>query len=110
MFFLHTIKRGYNQSYLLAQSFSYQIGLPFFPLLKKTKYTKHQALLSKKDRQKNLINVFRINKKYKTIIQDATIYLIDDVISTGSTANSVAQTLKRSGAARVYGFFLATQK
>ncbi|NCP77509.1 hypothetical protein GW830_05315 [bacterium] len=34
--------------------------------------------------------------------------LIDDVISTGSTANECAKLLKKNGAKRVFGLFLAT--
>ena len=45
MFFLHTLKRGYNQSFLLAKGFAEAVRLPFLPLVKKTRYTKHQALL-----------------------------------------------------------------
>jgi len=64
MFFLQKWKRGYNQSYLLAQELAKEINTPFYPILSKHRYTKHQAELARERRLINLKNSFSINKKF----------------------------------------------
>jgi ComF family protein len=110
MFFLQSFVRGYNQSYLLGKELLRETTIPFLPLVKKTRWTRYQARLTKKERHYNLQNVFSIDEKYLQKIQGATIFLGDDVISTGSTANSIAKTLKQAGAKEIIGLFLASQK
>lgn len=93
-------KRGYNQSKILAELLSERIGVPISECLIKTEETPRQAKLNRSQRMKNLQGVFRVNNKKQ--IKDKTIVLVDDVTTTGSTAEIVASVLKKAGAKTVY--------
>lgn len=93
-------KRGYNQSRLLAEKLSAIINLPVIDCLQKKKETKRQATLNKEQRQKNLLDSFKVKSKKE--IANKSIVIIDDVTTTGATAQVIAETLKKAGALRVY--------
>lgn len=100
-------ERKFNQSILLAKAILqnakiYKNSLKFYPdILLRTKYTKAQARLGQKMRQQNLHDAFLVNQKYLDKIKGSSILLIDDVITTGTTAQSCATILKKAGAIRV---------
>ncbi len=110
MFLLQHIGRGYNQSELLARQVSQITKIPHESVFYKKRLTKHQAQLDKESRKTNLISAFSLKNKYKNILDWKTVFLIDDVISTGSTANILAKQLKEAGVKKVYGVFLASGK
>lgn len=91
--------RGFNQSALLAKKLAKQLNLPVgLDYCQKTLNTLAQAGLKWDQRSKNLKNAFRLKKTipYKNIT------LIDDLITTGSTANELAKVLKNHGIEKVY--------
>lgn len=101
--------RGYNQSELLAKECVKKIGLPLFTdVLHKTKETEQQAKLSFQERQKNLRKTFTVTDLDS--IRDKNILLIDDVLTTGATANACALCLKDSGAKKVYLLCIASTR
>lgn len=108
LFFTSYIKRWFNQTYLIWKDFAKTFGFKFEILLYKRKYTKSQSRLTKKERLKNLENAFKIKKKYKNKLNWETIILIDDIISTGTTANEITKVLKQNWAREVIWLFLAT--
>ncbi|MDD5377033.1 MAG: phosphoribosyltransferase family protein [Candidatus Gracilibacteria bacterium] len=108
--FFSRLKRGYNHSELLAKGIAKQGGNTFKDLLRKSRLTKHQAKLGRSERLRNVRNSFSFRKKYLTTIKGKDIILVDDVISTGSTANECAGLLRKNGAKRVFGLFLATSE
>lgn len=110
MFLLQYVGRGYNQSELLARQFSKITNIPYETLFYKKRLTKHQAVLDKESRKTNLISAFSLKSKYKDKIAWKSVFLVDDVISTGSTANILAKQLKDAGVKNVYGIFLASGK
>jgi competence protein ComFC len=67
-------------------------------LLTKPKVIK-QNQLSRKERLKNVKNIFVLKKT--TEIKDSALLLLDDVFTTGATANAAATVLKKAGAAKV---------
>ncbi len=89
-------KRGYNQSEILADKLSEKIDVPVLECLKKVKDTERQATLGRADRLKNLDGAFRVIDK-KSVV-DKSILIVDDVTTTGATAQIVASRLKRAGA------------
>lgn len=93
-------KRGYNQSRLLAEEVSKITSVPLYDGIEKVKETKRQAKLNRQERLKNLEGAFRVFERAK--IKDKEIVLIDDVSTTGATAQAIADKLKRAGAKRVY--------
>ncbi len=101
-------QRRFNQSAILAKRLSQQTELPYdCSTLIRRKKTKSQVGLTAKERQQNLKNAFFIEETKKEIIEDKSILLIDDVITTGVTVNTAASILKSEGASKVYILSLA---
>lgn len=99
---LHKFKenyRGFNQAELLAKS----IGGIVDNCMIRTKNTKTQVNLNRKQRQENLKDVFRLKHPitYKNVV------LVDDVMTTGTTLEECAKVLKESGVEKVYGLVFA---
>lgn len=94
-------KRGYNQSEILAESISERCGVPvIYDAVIKIKDTDEQKNLSKKERELNLEGCFKIPDK--TAVKGKTLLLVDDVLTTGATAEAVSLRLKRAGATKVF--------
>lgn len=92
-------KRGYNQSEILARKLSALINVPVSDSVKKVKETERQATLSRAKRLKNLDGAFRIVDKKS--IKNKSVLIVDDVTTTGATAQVVANRLKKAGAKTV---------
>lgn len=102
------LKRMYNQSALLARYISKMSNKALDPhMIEKIKNTLPQEELSSELRMKNLQGAFIVKEKKKQLIQDKSILLIDDVITTGSTANECAKVLKHAGVKLVYVLTIA---
>ena len=96
MHYFRRWKRGYNQSEYIAKNLWNICQIPVKNnFLKKIKYTKQQSHLSKIERAKNLSWVFFIRNNI--VDKNSTIYLIDDIISTGSTILEIAKLLHING-------------
>jgi ComF family protein len=94
--------RGFNQAMALAAVVSAGSGIPCDPfLLFRVKRTRRQVGLTKTQRQDNLQGAFRVSAEAKARLQGKRILLIDDVLTTGSTANAASRALLRGGAASV---------
>ena len=89
--------RGYNQSELIAKEivkFCKDIKLELNILYKKENIVA-QSTLDKKERMKNIKNVFEIRNECK--IKNKKILLLDDIYTTGSTVNECSRILKNAG-------------
>lgn len=94
-------KRDYNQAELLAKSLSGKTGIPFLSdAVIKTKETKEQKSLSRKERMENFNGCFKVEKREE--IKDKRVLLVDDVLTTGATSDSIAKKLLAAGARCVY--------
>lgn len=96
-------RRKFNQSLILSRALltkNSQKKLKSDFLLR-IKNTAAQVSLKKKQREKNLKNAFALNPKYREIVKDKKILLIDDVMTTGATLENCAKILKKSGAKKV---------
>ncbi len=89
-------RRGYNQSKILAEKLSLLINVPVLDCIKKVKETERQATLGRAERLKNLDDAFRVFDKKS--VKDKSILIIDDVSTTGATAQAIAKRLKNAGA------------
>ena len=99
-------KRGYNQSQYLANGVGNKVGVPVIDCLAKTKETVRQAKLTRNERLKNLQGAFSVTMRKE--VKGKSILLIDDVTTTGSTAQVIAHRLKRAGASKVYVLTVAS--
>ena len=93
-------KRGYNQSKLLAESISKRIDVPVYDVVEKVKGTTEQKSLSGKERAKNLEGSFK--PKSKNALLGKNVLLVDDILTTGATADAMCKSLFRAGAVKVY--------
>jgi ComF family protein len=98
---LHPTKlqqRGFNQADLLAQGFCRLTQLPLHRQgLMRVQATQAQHSLNRPDRQRNVAQAFAVAPSQVAILRRSTVWLLDDIFTTGATALSAAQTLRRSG-------------
>ncbi|WP_082609898.1 ComF family protein [Bosea sp. Root381] len=94
--------RRFNQAAALAQILHRQAGIPHAPLaLARVKRTRQQVGLTRAQRADNLQGAFRVEPAAKPQIEGRRILLVDDVLTTGATANAAARALLRAGAKAV---------
>ncbi len=93
-------RRGYNQSELLAKEFCKITNLPLVDCLEKVKETDRQANLDRQNRIKNLVGAFKVIDK--RAVKDKKVIIVDDVTTTGATAETLARLLKEAGAKEVF--------
>jgi ComF family protein len=95
-------QRRFNQAAALANQVSKHSGLSVDPsLLRRQKRTLRQVGLTKAQRQQNLQGAFIVSDDAKMRLQGQHVLLVDDVMTTSSTANAAARILMRNGAANV---------
>lgn len=105
--------RGFNQSTLLAQTLADALTPGFaLPVLEdvllRTRFTKPQIKTkTREERLGNLKGAFALAPENALLIQDKTLWLIDDVATTGTTLEECAKVLKKAGAKKVFGIVLA---
>ncbi len=96
-------RRGFNQAAQLAIALHRETGTRLcLDLLRKPKATRAQQTLGSAARAKNITaNSFAIRATRASVVVDRHIVLIDDVLTTGTTAGAAAKVLKRAGASQV---------
>jgi ComF family protein len=108
--------RGFNQSQLLAEYIGKNIASGFeIPvcenILSRKKYTSPQMKIKKySQRISNLEQAFSIRDGGIGDLKDKTIFLVDDICTTGATMFACAKALKASGAKKVFGIVIARQE
>ena len=97
---LRLLKRKYNQSAVIAHRLARMFDKDYIPDgLKRIRYTPSQGKFSPEQRKKNVTNAFRINSHIS--VKEKAVLLVDDVLTTGATANECAKVLLKAGAKRV---------
>ena len=92
-----TLERGYHPAERLARELGRRWELPVEPLLKRTGSPKRQRGLSLKERRGNVRGVFRPAGD-----SPPAVALVDDVYTSGATANAAASALRKAGGRRVH--------
>jgi len=91
-------ERGFNQAIEIGRTVAKELLIPLdITSCQRYRDTPHQTQLSAKKRRKNMKNAFSIIKP----IHARHIAILDDVMTTGSTAHELAYALKKAGASRV---------
>lgn len=95
-------RRRFNQSALLAQGVAQRSGMPWrADVLVRARPTRTQVGLDQEARRKNVRNAFVVQPDALAAVAGKSVLLVDDVRTTGATAEACALALKRAGAARV---------
>lgn len=93
--------RGTNGPDLLAETVADRLRIPAAAgLLRCRRRTQKQGTLLPDERFRNVAGAFRVSPNYD--IRGAKVLLIDDIMTTGATANAAAKVLRRAGAAAVF--------
>lgn len=103
---LRRLGRGFNQSAAIAHSVADRLERPCRPgWLRRVRNTPYQTAASPAARRENVRRAFRVSRGAG--VRGLRILLIDDVLTTGATANDAARALKEAGAAQVHVAVLA---
>ncbi len=96
--------RHFNQAEEISHALSRETGLPLLKAMNRVRKTETQTLLSRRQRMENLKNAFEVTRNGKRWIKGSPegAVLIDDVLTTGSTVNECAKTLRRAGFRKVF--------
>lgn len=99
-------QRGYNQSEALAEAVARKLRIPCRPSwLRRIRATGHQTDLTATARRQNLRRAFRSSRWAH--LKGKSVLLVDDVLTTGTTANEASRALIDAGASRVLVAVLA---
>ena len=99
-------ERGFNQAQMLARWLSERLGIPHDEhLLLRPHDTVAQQVLDAKSRQRNLLRAFALVPGAR--VEGRHFALVDDVLTTGATAHSLARLLMDAGARQVDVYCLA---
>lgn len=93
-------KRGYNQAEIIARELGKRLGIPVdMSAIIRERETTPQKELGQKNRRKNLKKAFRLTGKR---LIGKNILLIDDIYTTGSTIDAMAEVLMKTGCEKIY--------
>lgn len=96
------LSRRYNQAAELARAVAHQGNYLFLAdTLQRYRATQPQVGLGKNKRRQNVRSAFRVSKTGKAQLIGRHIILIDDVLTTGATANACCKVLREAGAASI---------
>ena len=100
MYWLRRLERGTNSPHLLAESLARRLHRPLAGgLMYRRRKTLPQSSLAASERDRNLRDALAVRAGYA--LSGAKVLLVDDIMTTGATANEASRVLKRAGASEV---------
>ena len=88
-------ERGFNQAWVLAESYAKKVGCHFSPAIIRKRYTKPQASCNESERNNNLDNAFALSPDIiKSAFRGKRLIVVDDVATTGTTLLKSVEPLK----------------
>ncbi|TWT92254.1 ComF family protein [Neorhodopirellula pilleata] len=96
-------RRGGSGTRLLGQHFAAETGLPYRALMRTTRSIAKQAWLDDDSRRENVSGAFALRRIgfRRPVLMGREIILVDDVMTTGATADEITRVLLDAGAVRV---------
>ena len=99
--FLRKLFRGYDQVELLAHVVGRELEMEPVPLLKKIRHNRPQSgIVGQAHRRANVLGVYRVTDP--ELVRGRRILLLDDIITTGATADEAARVLLTAGGSQVH--------
>jgi predicted amidophosphoribosyltransferase len=94
------LARGTNSAAILGEVLAERLHVPFAPqLVRRVRNTPPQSSVAPSERPGNVRGAFAVRAGY--YLEAARVLVVDDILTSGSTASALARVLKRSGAAHV---------
>ena len=94
--------RGYNQAALLAEAIADRVHMPLVEALERRQGGSTQVGLHPAERRANVRRAFTVRAEARATLKGARVLLVDDVLTTGSTAMEAARPLVQAGATQVF--------
>lgn len=91
------IMRGFNQSTEICRTLARHTGRPVSKQAIRRRYTETQSGLTARERRRNLLDAFKV----RGTLTGSQPLIVDDVITTGTTSETLARALLAAGAVRV---------
>ena len=91
--------RGYDQAQLLAEQVGRSLKIPCVDCLERTRKTAAMKNMSEEQRNQNVAGAFQLRDSLH--LRGKHMILVDDIVTTGSTAEACASVLKQAGAGEV---------
>jgi len=92
-------ERGFNQSELLARGIGVRWNVPVWnDVLERSRATRTQTRLTPEERLANVSGAFRVRDDSRSLLRNAHVVLVDDVVTTAATLNACAAALYAGGA------------
>ena len=104
---LRRLERGYDQARLLAQHAAEALGATCAPLLRRIRWTPPQGALGARSRTANVRAAFARRRRDAGELRGRVVWLVDDVVTSGATAEACARVLAGAGARAVSVLCLA---
>jgi ComF family protein len=102
------VERGFNQALEIARPLARALGVPLRPRLAvRVVDTRAQSGIAPGERKQNMRGAFSVEPDMLDAVAGRHVGVVDDVMTSGSTLDALAATLKQAGAARVTSFVFA---
>ena len=106
---LRKLRRGYDQVELIAKAAGRELGMAPVSVLKKIRHNRPQSGISDAAmRRANVLGAYRV--VHPELVSGKRVLLLDDILTTGSTASEAARMLKTAGAKEVHCAAVAARK
>ncbi|WDQ18127.1 ComF family protein [Rhodopirellula sp. P2] len=99
--FWRQFRRGGVGTGSLASRFARELNFSFGSLLETTRSVQKQAFLDDMARRENVRGAFQVRRRWRKRLLGRNVLLVDDVMTTGATADEISRVLLDAGAARV---------
>lgn len=100
-------RRGYDQSEILARAIAKELGIEYRELIERKSNSSVQKWLTPDERRLNVMGKFRIKKNVSV---PYSVIVVDDVLTSGSTARECSKILIEAGCKNLRCFFVASAK